>query len=250
MINARTAQIFYLGFGTILFLGLWQAIGYYKLAGTAWPPLTDVLAYALSPLHRVLFVNALLATLKSAGLGYVIGAAIGITLALVGNLVPALRKGADRANAWIHAIPMIAVGPIFMLLLGIGAAPVAMAAFGVVFIFYVAVTSGFALASKSHADVMTVLGANRYARLVHLTLPAAMPAIVTGIKLALPRAGLGAILGEWFGASRGIGVLMVTGMQEFQMPLLWSASLLMALSSLLFFGLGSGLERFVEGRFR
>jgi NitT/TauT family transport system permease protein len=133
-------------------------------------------------LRRGLFGRAIGATLSSAALGYLIGAAVGTLLAIIGQLLPPLRKGADRMNAWLHAIPMIALGPIFVLLLGIDAAPVAMAALGVTFVFYISVTSGFGLASRPHADLMTVLGASRCARLAMLTLPAAMPAIATGIK--------------------------------------------------------------------
>jgi ABC-type nitrate/sulfonate/bicarbonate transport system permease component len=250
MILARIGRSVSFALGATLFLALWQAVGHYHLAGSAWPPLSEVVAYLVDPLRRGLFGRAIGATLSSAALGYLIGAAIGTLLAITGQLVPRLRKGADRMNAWLHAIPMIALGPIFVLLLGIDAAPVAMAALGVMFVFYISVTSGFGLASRPHADLMTVLGASRRARLVMLTLPAAMPAIATGIKLAVPRAGIGAVLGEWFGASRGLGVLMLTAMQEAQIPLLWSAVLLVTLLSLVFFGLGAMLERITAERFQ
>jgi NitT/TauT family transport system permease protein len=248
--TGRLAQAANLALGIVLFFGLWQIVGHYRLAGTAWPALTDVLAYLLQPSRHVLYQRAVMATLAEAGEGYLIGAVIGTVLALLGFLFPILRRGADRANAWIHAIPMIAVGPVFMLLLGGAAVPVALAAFGVVFVFYIATTTGFAQVSRSHDDVMTALGAAPWKRLVHLTIPAALPAFATGAKLAVPRAALGAILGEWFGAPRGLGVLMVTAMEEFQIPLLWSAGLLIALASLVFFGLGAALERLAERQFR
>jgi ABC-type nitrate/sulfonate/bicarbonate transport system permease component len=250
MKRERVLAIANVGLGTLLFLGLWQAVGYYQLAGSAWPPLTDVLSYLLNPARHALYERAIAATLTAAGEGYLIGALIGIFLALIGDLFPPLRRGAARANAWIHAIPMIAAGPIFMLLLGNGTVPLAMAAFSVVFVFYVATISGFDRVSRSHTDIMTVLGASRWTRLVHLTIPAAMPAFATGIKLAVPRAALGAVLGEWFGAPRGLGVLMVTGMQEVQIPLLWSAGLLIAFWSLLFFALGAAFEHMVEAKFQ
>jgi NitT/TauT family transport system permease protein len=250
MILTRIVRAASFGLGAALFLALWQAVGHYHLAGSAWPPLTQVVSYLADPMRRGLFGRAIRATLSSAALGYVIGAVLGTLLACIGQLVPRLRTGADRMNAWLHAIPMIALGPIFVLLLGVDAAPIAMSALGVLFTFYISVTSGFGLASRAHADLMTALGASRRARLLMLTLPAAMPAIATGMKLAVPRAGIGAVLGEWFGASRGLGVLMLTAMQEAQIPLLWSAVTLVTLLSLAFFGLGALLERVTAERFQ
>jgi NitT/TauT family transport system permease protein len=70
------------------------------------------------------------------------------------------------------------------------------------------------------------------------------------MKLAIPVAFIGAIVGEWFGASRGLGLLMVSAMQNFQIPLLWSAVLIVTLASLALFGLMSLVERLVYGRFQ
>lgn len=60
----------------------------------------------------------------------------------------------------------------------------------------------------------------------------------------------GTIIGEWFGASRGLGLLMVSAMQNFQIPLLWSAMLLTSAGSLICFGVMSLFERFVYRRYR
>jgi NitT/TauT family transport system permease protein len=70
------------------------------------------------------------------------------------------------------------------------------------------------------------------------------------MKLAVPAALIGAIIGEWFGAPRGLGLLILSAMQNFQMLLLWSAVLLTALVSLTLFGALTLLERLVYERFR
>ena len=77
-----------------------------------------------------------------------------------------------------------------------------------------------------------------------------MPAFVDGLRLAAPGAVLGAILGEWFGAPRGLGLLIVSAMQNFQIALLWSAALLAATVSILAFVAFGALERFVVARYR
>ena len=56
--------------------------------------------------------------------------------------------------------------------------------------------------------------------------PNALPSFIDGLKLVTSAAVLGAILGEWFGAPAGLGVLIVSSMQNFQITLLWSAAFL------------------------
>ena len=70
------------------------------------------------------------------------------------------------------------------------------------------------------------------------------------MKLSVPIAFIGAIIGEWFGASRGLGLLIVSAMQNFQIPLLWSAVLITAVASLAMFALFSLTERLVQERMR
>ena len=94
-----------------------------------------------------------------------------------------------------------------------------------------------------------MLGADRLKRFWRLELPAAMPALVSGLRLAWPAALIGAIIGEWFGAPRGIGILIINAMQNFQIVLLWCAVLLAVGASLFFYGLLTLLERAAYSRF-
>jgi NitT/TauT family transport system permease protein len=70
------------------------------------------------------------------------------------------------------------------------------------------------------------------------------------MRLAAPAALIGVIIGEWFGAPRGLGVLMINAMQNFQIPLLWSAILLTVATSIVLFASLGVLERVVAERFR
>jgi NitT/TauT family transport system permease protein len=236
--------------GIALFLGAWQAIGHWRLAGMTWPPLTDVLVYIADAAHRGLILRALAATLASVGRGYAAGMTLGLALAALAQLLPAARPGADRLAAFVHAIPSIALAPLFIVLLSREATPAAVAALGVFFVTYVATTAAFEDVTAGHRDLMATLGAGRWRRFWLLAVPAAVPAVVTGAKLAVPAALIGAILGEWFGAPRGLGVLMVSAMQNFQITLLWAVVLLAAVISLVLFRLGGVAERAAYGRLR
>lgn len=236
--------------GMFVFFAGWEAVGSYRLAGLSWPPLTAVLAYLADSTRTPLFVRAVDATLTAVAIGYAFGCVVGLALAMITHVMSVLRPGTDRAMAVIHAIPSIALGPLFIVLLSREATPVAIASLNVLFALYVAGSSGLASASKAHLDVMRALGAPLVRQLLHLDLPAALPAIVTGMKLAVPAALIGAIIGEWFGAPRGLGLLILNAMQNFQILLLWSAVLLTALVSLTLFAALTLLERLVYERFR
>lgn len=249
--SREKAQEFVFGaIGIGLFLALWQIIGVYRLAGLTWPPLTQVLAFLFAPSRQALFLRAAGATFSMAALGYLSGGLAGIVIAAIVHVFPILRPGTDRLSGTIHAIPAIALAPIFIVLINRDFTGMAIAALNVYFVLYIGTTSGLMNATQSHRDLFSVLGASKLMHLLRLDLPAAIPAIVSAMKYAVPASFIGAILGEWFGASRGLGLLMVSAMQNFQIALLWSAVLIAAGASLVAFGAMTLLERLVYRRFQ
>lgn len=248
--NARWQRPLLGAAGLAIFLLGWQWIGSHKLLGTTWPPLDVVLAYLVDPQRQGLFGRALAASFRSAGVGFAIGAALGLAFAAIAASIPLLRPGADHTAAVIHAIPQVALAPVFIIVAGPETAPIAIAALNVFFLLYVAASSGFAAATRSHRDLLAVLGAGALQRLWRLELPAALPQIASGLKLAVPAALVGTLIGEWFGAPRGLGVLIVNAMENFQIPLLWSAVLLTLVASLALYAATSVLERAMEARFQ
>ena len=236
--------------GIASFFIFWQIIGHFQLAGLSWPSLTDVLKFLLDPERHGLFIRATVATFRSAVMGFLVGALVGVFLASSALLLPILRDGSDRFAAVINSVPSIALGPIFLILIDREATPAGVASIHVFFVVYVSMSSGLKSATRDHEDLFTVFGASRIKQFWRLNLPYSAPTIVSGLRLSWPAALIGAIIGEWFGASRGIGILIINAMQNFQINLLWSAVLIAAMMSLLFFGLITLLERLAYQRFR
>ncbi len=236
--------------GLLVLLVAWEAVGRARLLGLTFPPLSEVLAVLADPSRLALFQRAVLATAEAAGIGYVLGAVLGAAMAVAVHFLGVLRPGLDRFAAFANAIPGIALGPILIVTIGRGAAPTALATLHVYFLVYVATTSGLQAPRAAHQDVFSSLGASRLRRFASLEFLAALPTVVTALKLCAPAALLGAILGEWFGAERGLGVLIVNAMQNFQIPLLWSAVVLAAALSLACYGALALAERAVADRFR
>jgi ABC-type nitrate/sulfonate/bicarbonate transport system permease component len=237
-------------FGIAIFLALWEILGRSRLLGMSWPALTTVLDFLIDPNRRPLFARALGASLWSLAIGYCAGWLAGCAFAVLAHLLPVLRTGADRLASVLHAIPSIALAPLLIVLASRDATPAALAALSTFFVMYVAASAGLAASSGVHRDLMTVLGAGRSYRLVHLDIPAALPSVASGMRLAAPAALIGVVIGDWFGAPRGLGVLMINAMQNFQIPLLWSAILLTVATSVVLFTLLGVIERVAAERFR
>jgi len=235
--------------GIALFAISWEIVGTRRLLGMGWPPLSQVTGLLMDPARIPLFERALASSLSSLAVGYCAGVAGGTLLATATHLLPGLRPGMDRASALVNAIPSIALAPLFILFLGSSATPTAMAALTTFFVVYVATTSGLAATSPTLRDLIHVLGGSTVTRFFRIDLPSAIPQIVSGMRLAAPSALIGVIVGEWFGAPRGLGVLIISAMQNFQIPLLWAAVLLAVIASLVLFVLLGALQDAARRRF-
>jgi ABC-type nitrate/sulfonate/bicarbonate transport system permease component len=235
--------------GILLFLGLWQLAGKTGVAGPVLPAVSDVAFTLWSPENFTLLAHSALATLLAAGRGLLFGSVLAVALAILMRLVPPLRPGLDRFSLLVNATPPIALGPILIVIFSRSQTPTVLAGIQVFFLFYVAASSGLADASPGLRDVMTALGANPWRRLLHLELPSALPNLARGLKAAVPAAFIGAILGEWFGAPQGLGLVILNAMQNFQIRLMWAAVTMAALMSLAGFMIAATLESAVARRF-
>lgn len=249
MARGRFAVPVYGVIGAVLLLAVLELVGRTGLAGPAWPPLGDVVAFLLNPANHRVLGGALGATVTAALTGGAIGVVAGVVFAVVAVLLPRTAPGLDRFAALIDAMPAIALAPFLSVILGRDATPAVIPALAVTFIVYLSTSSGLAATSMSHHDLFTVVGASRVRRLGRLQLPAALPSLFDGLALAAPAMILGATIGEWFGASRGLGVLLLSSMQNFQIPLLWAAATLAVLCSLVAFLLMTAAQRAVSRRF-
>jgi sulfonate transport system permease protein len=235
--------------GVVLLALVWELAGRAGLAdgfvlapGEAVRPLLD-------PADRAVYVNAAAATFgaAAAGLGY--GGALAALCALLSDQVPALRAHVDRLVALANSAPWVAVGPVVLLVAGSDAGPTAIAAIAVFFFIFVAAARGLAASPRSAHEWFSSLGASRVRRLLSLQVPGALPAFAEGLKLAAPAALAGAVYGEWYGAERGLGVLLVSAMRSARPEPLWAAAVLAAAGGLAAYGVLAALQLLARRRF-
>jgi sulfonate transport system permease protein len=235
--------------GLVLLLVAWEAAGRAGLAdGFVLTP-GDAIRPLLDPAGRSTYLRAATATFGAAATGLLYGGALAIASALVSDQVPALRAHVDRVAALANSAPWVAVGPVVLLVAGSGAGPAAIAAIAVFFYIFVATARGLGASSRSAHEWFSSLGAGRLRRLVSLQLPRSLPLVAEGLKLAAPAALAGAVYGEWYGAERGLGVLLVSGMRSARPEPVWASALVAAGGGLVAYGVFSALQLALRRRF-
>lgn len=168
-------------------------------------------------------------TLSETLLGFAFGIASGMALALVMWLSPLARRGLLPVILVTQALPVFAIAPILVLWLGFGlASKIVMA----VLVIFFAVTStffdGLRRMDQGLVDLAGLYRVSRWQELRYFRLPAAMPALASGVRIAAVFAPIGAIVGEWVGAKGGLAFIMLQSNARMQTDTMFAALALLA----------------------
>ena len=151
----------------------------------------------------------LVVTLEEAVLGLIIGAAIGITLGFVLARSPFAARVLDPYIAMLNAIPRVVLAPLFLLWFGLGIwSKVALAVTLVFFIMFFNTYQGVRDADRGIIDSVRMLGASERQLMRHVLLPSALTWIFSSLQTSLGFAMVGAVVGEYLGAARGLGYII------------------------------------------
>jgi NitT/TauT family transport system permease protein len=141
--------------------------------------------------------------------GYVLGAAAGLVAAVLTWLIPGGEPVLRPLILLAYATPKIALAPLLILWFGIGLLPkVLLAAVFVFFIVFLNTLAGLATASPGLIQVVRVMGAGPIAVFRKIVLPGASPFIVAALRITVPAALIGAVVGEFISSNRGVGYLI------------------------------------------
>ncbi|MBF9036221.1 ABC transporter permease subunit [Rhodobacterales bacterium HKCCE2091] len=185
--------------------------------------------------------RALLATSSAAAQGFVWGNLAGIALALVAVLVPRSERVLSTLALLVFCLPLVATGPILRVLYGPGTGPqITLAALAVYYTTFLPVLVGLRAAPRDWLDLVRSYGHGRLTLLGLVRLPASLPYLTAGLQIAAPAAFLGAMVGEFTGAERGLGVLTVRALRALDLPATWSIAVIAAgVSMLAFWAVGA-----------
>lgn len=217
------------GVGVLLLVWIWGGRAGWANGMVVTP------AEAIRPIadNPQVYRRATVSTVSAAFKGFVVGGSLAFGAAVLAASVPAVRGLVVRLAAVANAAPWVAVAPCLLIVLGRDQGPVAVAALAVFFPMFISTSVGFGAAPQASHDVASALGAGRTRRLWSVQLPASWPSTADGVKLAAPAALAGAVFGEWYGADRGLGVLLITAMQGARPDRLWAAAVLCSACGLL-----------------
>ena len=196
--------------------------------------------------------DSIMANAGVTGIEILLGLALGAALGCFSALILASYRPARR---WLmpvlvvsQAIPVFALAPILVLWLGYGmGSKVAMATLIIYFPVTAAFLDGLRRTDPGWLDLARTMGASRRAVLFHLRIPAALPALASGVRVATAIAPIGAVVGEWVGSSAGLGYLMLHANARMQVDLMFAALFALAVMAVaLYYAVDAALRRLVS----
>ncbi|WP_372024302.1 ABC transporter permease [Tistrella mobilis] len=208
--NGRSSGAWWRGLVAVAgLIAIWWA----AVLATGLPPFLlpapDQVAQAIWT-NRALLADHAAVTALEIALGLGAGTAVGVTSALAIAGAPRLGRWMMPVMVGAQALPVFALAPLLTLWFGYGYAPkIVMAALIIFFPVAVAFLDGLRRTEPGWLDMARVMGASRRRSLLLIRLPAALPALASGLRVAAAVAPIGAVVGEWVGSSAGLGYLML-----------------------------------------
>lgn len=169
-------------------------------------------------------------------LGMLVGLLAGLSCALALAMSRLLRVWMLPLIVASQAIPVFAIAPLLVLWLGYGiASKIAAAALIIFFPVASAFYDGLARTNAGFLDLARTMGATKPLILLRLRFPAALPALASGVRVAAAIAPIGAVIGEWVGASAGLGFVMLQSNAQMRVDLVFAALIVLAAFALIFY---------------
>ncbi|MGZ6544808.1 MAG: ABC transporter permease [Actinomycetota bacterium] len=177
-------------------------------------------------------------------IGFVMAVLTGIGLAVVLHLFSPLRRAVYPLLIASQTVPIIVLAPVLVIWLGYGVLPKLVIV--ALICFFPIVVNGLDGLRSVDADfirMMRTLDASRWSIFRRIEFPAALPSIFSGMRIAATFAAIGAVFGEWSGASAGLGFVMLEATPNLQTARIFAAIVILTLIALSLFGIVSLLER-------
>jgi NitT/TauT family transport system permease protein len=219
----------------IVGLALWQFIGTSVVKNSLFlaTPVQSIMAVIQLWNSGELLKHMILSG-KEFIIGFVIASIVGV---IVGLFTASFERISLIANPWIYgfyATPLIALAPLLILWFGIGIwSKVAVVICLVFFPVAINTNAGVRNTDAHLIEAIRSFGASRLQIFIKVSLPGALPLILTGLRLGVGRGLLGVVVGELAGSRGGLGYLINNAGQVFNMPQLFAGVIVLAVSGIL-----------------
>jgi putative hydroxymethylpyrimidine transport system permease protein len=193
---------------------------------------------------RALLLDDAWVTGQEVVLGFLLALVAGVAIAIGLHLSSLARRTVYPLVVASQAVPVIVIAPILVIWFGFGMTP-KLIVIALICFFPITVNTldGLRAVEPAHVKMLRTLGAGRWALLRRLELPAALPYLFSGAKVAVAVAVIGAVFGELVGSDAGLGHVIQVGMAQLLTARVFAAVLLLAAMAIALFGLVSLAER-------
>lgn len=208
------------------------------------PPPSDVVA-RLATSVPTLWEDFVQTAVKGALSGYFIGCAVAFATAILIDRSPFLQRGLLPVGNFVAALPIVGIAPIMVMWFGFDWQ--SKAAVVVVMVFFpmlVNTVAGLKASDHMQRDLMATWSASYWQSLFKLRLPAAMPFVFNGLKIASTLALIGAIVAEFFGSpTRGMGFRINASIGQLALDMIWAEIVVAAIAGSAFYGIVAMIEK-------
>jgi ABC-type nitrate/sulfonate/bicarbonate transport system permease component len=218
-----------------LFLTAWQcATWLWRIEAYLLPSPSRIVQAGLQA--RGVLVHHVQQTLRETLAGFGLALVGGLLLALAIDLSSLLRRTLYPVLVISQTVPIMAIAPLLVIWLGYTIWPkIIVVALVCFFPIVVTAADGLQSADPELLALLQTMGASRGQVFLKVRVPGALPAVFSGIKIAITYSVIGAIIGEWVGASRGLGVFMLRASNSFRTDWVFAAIAISSLLSILLF---------------
>lgn len=232
-----------------LILLLWEVVvPLARIPKLILPTPSEILA-TMYVKHSLLLSDAVM-TMIEVVYGFVLAMVVGIPLALGIFYSPLFGKSVYPILVALQTVPKVALAPILVLWFGFGLLPKIAVSFLIsVFPIVIATVVGLTALERDMVYLVRSMGANEFQTFVKIRLPAALPSIFGGLKVAIGLSVVGAVIGEYIAAEGGLGYRQLTANIQFDSALNFAALIAIAICGMATFAAVEAVERlFVRRR--
>lgn len=193
--------------------------------------------------------GALAETLPITLLGLFAGLAFAFALALFADAFPVAMRNLMPVALVTQTMPLVALTPLLVLLLGRGTALTLWVTISVTFFpAFVTMAQGMLMVPRAALDVPRAYGASTWQQLKLVTIPAALPYLFAAMRLAAPRALLGVMIAEWLATGKGLGNLLNQSRGYLDYGMIWTVAVVSVLVAVAFYQVVVVVERWALSR--
>jgi len=228
--------------GILVFLVIWQlGVVVSKAPAYLLPAPTEIARTFIDEFPRLLRHGWV--TTYEMLLGYLLAVAIAVPLAIAITSSQRFDQFVMPTMLFFQVVPKVAIAPLFLVWFGVGVLPKVLVAFLISF-FPIVIDSAVGLRSMSSEmlDLARSMGASRTQIFTRFRLPTSLPYLFSGLKVAATLAIAGAVVGEFVGADKGLGYLLLTTNSNMETALMFATIVALTIIGLAFFYLVEFIE--------